>query len=314
MFGEQSWKASRSVETTRRLHAGLVGAGGERRDHVVRLPALELEVAVAERLDDRPEVRELLAQEVRHRPPALLVDDVRRLSDRGPVRRGRVPRDGDALGPVVREQLEEHVREAEESVRREAVARGELLREREEGAVREVVAVDEEELGVPSRPVVELQLLSGEGLRHRLKLSSRDDDAPRHSTIFRRVPAPRRRAPRGAPSRSPSGRAAAPGQVRERRSRSCRGRGAREERGSLRRCRPSRHARRRLPPRGAEERRHLGSERLGRDSPGMQSRPPRICATCTARRPTRWVEEGRDRHYALVPATDPAARSRPGRG
>ena len=157
----------------RRLHSGLVGAGGERRDHVVRLPAFELEVAVAERLDDRPEVRELLAQEIRHRPPALLVDDVRCLGDRGPVRRGRVPRDGDALGPVVREQLEEHVREAEESVRREAVARRELLREREEGAVREVVAVDEEELGVPSRAVVELQLLSGEGLRHRLKLSSR---------------------------------------------------------------------------------------------------------------------------------------------
>ena len=51
-----------------RLDPGLVGAGRERRDHVVRLPAFELEVAVAERLDDRPEVRELLAQEVRHRP------------------------------------------------------------------------------------------------------------------------------------------------------------------------------------------------------------------------------------------------------
>ena len=54
-----------------RLHARLVGARRERRDHVVRLPALELEVAVAERLDDRPEVRELLAQEIRHRPPTL---------------------------------------------------------------------------------------------------------------------------------------------------------------------------------------------------------------------------------------------------
>ena len=38
----------------------LVGARRERGDHVVGLPALELEVPIAERLDDRPEVRELL--------------------------------------------------------------------------------------------------------------------------------------------------------------------------------------------------------------------------------------------------------------
>ena len=38
------------------LDPRLVGARRERRDHVVRLPALELEVAVAERLDDRAEV------------------------------------------------------------------------------------------------------------------------------------------------------------------------------------------------------------------------------------------------------------------
>ena len=229
MFGEQSWKASRSVETTRRLHSGLVRAGGERRDHVVRLPALELQVAVAERLDDRPEVRELLAQQIRHRPPALLVDDVRGLGNRGPVRRARVPGDRDALRPVVREQLEEHVREAEESVRREAVARRKLLGEREEGSVREVVAVDEEELGVASGAVVELQLLSGERLRHRPKLSSGGDDASRDSSIFRRVPPPRRGASGRAPSRAPSGRAAAPGRVRERRGRSCGGGAAREE-------------------------------------------------------------------------------------
>ena len=38
------------------------------------------------------------------------------------------------------------------------LGRRELLGEGEEGAVGEVVAVDEEELGVPRRPVVELQL------------------------------------------------------------------------------------------------------------------------------------------------------------
>ena len=158
----------------RRLHARLVGARRERRDHVVRLPALELQVAVAERLHDRPEMRELLAQQVGHRPAALLVDHIPRLRNGRPVRRARVPGDCDALGPVVREQLEEHVREPEEGVGREAVARRKLLRQREKGSVREVVAVDEEELGVPSGAVVELQLLSGERLRHRRKLSSRD--------------------------------------------------------------------------------------------------------------------------------------------
>ena len=35
----------------------------------------------------------------------------------------------------------------------------------EEGPVGEVVAVDEEELGVPRGPVVELQLLARQGLR-----------------------------------------------------------------------------------------------------------------------------------------------------
>ena len=147
------------------LDPGLVGAGGERRDDVVRLPALELEVAVAERLDDRPEVRELLAQERRHLAAALLVDDVRRLGDRRPVHRPCVPGHGHAAGPVVGEELEEHVGEAEQCVRRLPVRRLQLLGQREERPVGEVVAVDEEQLGVTGRPVVELELGSGERLR-----------------------------------------------------------------------------------------------------------------------------------------------------
>ena len=146
------------------LDARLVCAGRERGDHVVRLPALELEVAVAERLHDRTEVRELLAQEIGHRPPPLLVDDVSCFGDRGAVGRSRVPGDGDALGPVIGEELEEHVREAEQRVRGEAVTRGELLGQGEKGPVGEVVAVDEEELRVSRRPVVELQLLARQGL------------------------------------------------------------------------------------------------------------------------------------------------------
>ena len=77
-----------------RADPGLVGLGRERGDHVVRLPPLELEVRVAERLDDRPEVRELLAQQVGHRPAPLLV----RLRDLGPVRGPRVPRDATPRG------------------------------------------------------------------------------------------------------------------------------------------------------------------------------------------------------------------------
>jgi hypothetical protein len=153
--------------TVGRDHAGLdprlVGPGRERRDHVVRLPALELEVPVPERLDDRPEVRELLAQQVGHRPTAFLV----RLGDLGAMRRPRVPRDGDPVRLVVGEQLEQHVREAQQGVRRLPVGRLELLRKREERAVREVVAVDEEELRAADGPVVELKLLPGQRLRHR---------------------------------------------------------------------------------------------------------------------------------------------------
>ena len=135
-----------------RLHARLVGLRRERRDHVVRLPALELEVPVPEGLDDRTEVRELLAEEVRHRAAVGLVLGVDLLAVDG----SRVPRDRDAARLVVGEELEEHVREAEERVRRLAVGRLQLLGQREEGAVREVVAVDEEELRIARGRVVEL--------------------------------------------------------------------------------------------------------------------------------------------------------------
>ena len=139
----------------------LVRTRRERRDHVVRLPPLELEVPVAERLDDRPEVRELLPQQVGHRAAPLLVG----LGDLGAVRRPRVPRDRDAARLVVGEQLEEHVRESEQRVRRSAVGRLELFGQREVRAVGEVVAVDEEQLRPVDRAVVELELLARERLR-----------------------------------------------------------------------------------------------------------------------------------------------------
>ena len=143
-----------------RLDPRLVGARGQRGDHVVRLPALELEVAVAERLHDGPEVRELLAQQVRHRAAPLLV----RLGDLGAMYRPRVPRDRHAPGAVVGQELEQHVREAEQRVRRLPVGRLQLLGQREEASVGEVVAVDEEQLRVAHRAVVELELDAGDRL------------------------------------------------------------------------------------------------------------------------------------------------------
>ena len=98
--------------------------------------------------------------------------------------------------------------------------------------------------------------------------------------------APRGRAARRAPPRSPRGRAAAPGAgTRSAEARSCRGGGALADRGRLGRRRASRRARRRLPARRAQARRDLGRERLGRDRRACGRGAPRICATCTRRRP-----------------------------
>ncbi len=158
-----------------RLHARLVRSGRERGDDVVRLPPFELEVLIPEGFDDRPEVRELLAQEVRHRAALGLVLG----GDLRPVHRPRVPCHRHAARLVVREQLEEHVREPEQRVRRLPVRRLELLGKREEPAVREVVPVDEEELALARRCVVELQLLACDGLRT-------------HDATVSPAPAPRR--------------------------------------------------------------------------------------------------------------------------
>ena len=79
----------------------------------------------------------------------------------------RIPRHRDPSRLVVGEQLEQHVREAEQRVRRLSVRRLQLLGEREERPVGEVVSVDEEQLGSLDRPVIEHELVAGEGLgRH----------------------------------------------------------------------------------------------------------------------------------------------------
>ena len=128
-----------------RDHAGrdalLVGAQAERADHVVGLVALELDVAVAERLDERAQVRLLLLEQRRRRLARGLVAREALEAVHGP----RVPGHDHALRVVVREQPHEHVREAEQRVRRESVGRRELLGKRVVGPVGERVAVDQEQ-------------------------------------------------------------------------------------------------------------------------------------------------------------------------
>ena len=142
-----------------RDHAGRdacrLRARRQRADHVVGLVPLERHVAVAERLDERPEVRLLLAQQVGRRLARRLV--AREALE--PVRRALVPRHEHAPRPVVAEQPHQHVREAEQGVGREAVGGRELLGQRVERAVAERVAVDQEQLARSRRRVVEVEVL-----------------------------------------------------------------------------------------------------------------------------------------------------------
>src|SRR5581483_1459643 len=265
-----------------RADPGGVGPARERRDDVVRLPALELDVAVAERLDDRPEVRELLAQEIGHRPAVGLV----LLGELDPVDRPGVPGDGAALRPVVGEQLEEDVREAEQRVGREAVARRELLGEGEERSIGEVVAVDEEEIALASGRVVDLQLGSGQRLRHSPTLScaGRDPGSSRRRSRhgFRAA----RRAPRAAMRR---GAAAARGARLPRRGRGALGPGSR------------RRVRRRRLLRGADPRR---GPNVWIEAAGHAARDSELVRDLYAEAARGWVERGLRVHYVLVPATD----------
>jgi hypothetical protein len=148
-------------------NAGLFGARGQGGDHVVGLPALELDIGVAEGLDQRAEVWELLAQQVGRRLARPLVG----LEDLLAVHRAGIPGDRDAARLVVAEQLEQHAGEAVERVCMEAVAGGDVLGQGVVGAVSEVVAVNQEELARARGRIVQIQLRSTQILRrHRLRV------------------------------------------------------------------------------------------------------------------------------------------------
>src|SRR5262249_20497719 len=117
------------------------------------------EASGGERPDDRTEIGELLGEQVRHR----LALDLVRVEQLVTLHRPGVPCDRDTLRPVVDEQLEQHVGEAEQGVRREALARGELLRQPQASSGREVVAVDEKQRGVADRRVVERKFFARQG-------------------------------------------------------------------------------------------------------------------------------------------------------
>ena len=120
-----------------RDHAGgdplLVRAQAQRADHVVGLVALELHVAVPERLDQRAQVGLLLLEQRRRRLARGLVAREALQTVHGP----RVPGHDHALRVVVGEQAHEHVGEAEQCIRREALGRRELLGQRVVGPVGE---------------------------------------------------------------------------------------------------------------------------------------------------------------------------------
>ena len=114
----------------------------ERGDHVVGLEALDRDVPVAERLDQRAQVRPLQLQQIGPARALGLVVRGHLLA----ARQAGVPHHDRRHLAVVGEDLHEHRREAEDRVRGAPVRRRDRLREREERAVGERVPVDQEEL------------------------------------------------------------------------------------------------------------------------------------------------------------------------
>src|SRR4029453_13356860 len=230
--------------------------------------------------------------------------DLVRLEQLVAVDRPHVPGDGDSLRPVVRQQLEEHVREPEQGVSREALARCKLLRKREEGAIGEVVAIDEEEPGVAHRGGVELQFLARQGFgSHATKLSSGADAWDRNRAARGRAPGTSSEAACRPPRAAPASGAAAP----RRRLLPC---------AAGTRSRPRARRRRR----GAAARRGVVASLIGRVEPdelrgdnraivdfaGCAAAPRRTEAIrdLYAALAARWVAAGATRHLVYIPASD----------
>ena len=128
----------------------LLGLPREGADHVVGLVALDPDVGVAERFDQRHQVRPLLAQQVGPRRALGLVEVVGLLAPRHP----RVPGGDQTRRLVLDDDFPEHRGEPVDRVRRPPVRGRDRLRQREERPVGERVPVEEEELVARFRSVV----------------------------------------------------------------------------------------------------------------------------------------------------------------
>jgi hypothetical protein len=126
------------------LDAFVAGARGERGDDVVGFVAGQLDHRHRQRGEHLANQPHLLAQDVGRRGAVRLVGVDRLVAER---RLGPVERDGDVVGLVVAQQVDEHRREAEHGVGHLARRRRHVGRQREERPVRERVPVDEHQLG-----------------------------------------------------------------------------------------------------------------------------------------------------------------------
>ena len=114
----------------------------DRGDHVVGLVALDAHVLVAECVHERLHVRPLLREQVRLRVALRLVLLVDLLAARHPG----VPDHERGLDAVLRDDLHEHRREAEDRVGGLPLRGRDGLRKREKRAINEAVPVDQEQL------------------------------------------------------------------------------------------------------------------------------------------------------------------------
>ena len=279
----------------------------ERGDHVVGLEALDGDVPVAERLDERAQVRPLQLQQVGPARALRLVVGRDLLA----ARQAGVPHhDGRHLA-VVGEDLHEHRREAEDRVRRAPVRGRDRLGEREERAVGERVPVDQEQLarGVsvagchpPDTLCRARGYVGATSPRHPLDRLVCPRWPPRPPSPSTRRLRPRRLPHRHRPKRPPPSRRPPRSRRPRRAPRTCPA-AAVHRRAAGRTSRPTAEA----PPPEADSRRSRPPEATAARSPSRRRRTRR---PRPPRRRSRSAGGRRTRRELTPPAADAPARGR----
>ena len=121
--------------------AGIDQTIGDRGDDVIGLPTGQVDRRDPDRIEHLAYQAHLLAQDVGGGFPLCLVERLRLVPER---RLGTVECNEHTVGRVVLEHVDQHGREAEHRVGDLPAGGGHVGREREERAVRERVAVDDE--------------------------------------------------------------------------------------------------------------------------------------------------------------------------